>query len=114
MVVWLDAHLPPALAPWMRTMLVVDAAPLRELGLRDAEDAQIFTAAQQAQAVLMTKDSDFVDLLMRHGSPPQVILLTCGNTTNVALRTILAQAWPQVAGLLAAGEPLVEISGHAL
>ena len=114
MVVWLDAHLPPALAHWMRTMLVVDAAPLRELGLRDAEDTQIFAAARQAGAVLMTKDSDFIDLLTRQGPPPQVLWLTCGNTTNAALRKILADAWPRIAALLAAGEPLVEISGQVV
>ena len=113
MVVWTDAHLSPALAPWLRATFGVDAAPLRALGLRDAEDPTIFTAARAAGAVLMTKDSDFVELLARHGPPPQVVWLTCGNTTNAALREILATAWPRVAELLTAGEPLVEIGGRA-
>jgi predicted nuclease of predicted toxin-antitoxin system len=64
-------------------------------------------------AALMTKDGDFVDLLTRHGPPPQIIWLTCGNTTDAALRAVLATAWPRVAELLAAGEPLIEISGRA-
>lgn len=63
--------------------------------------------------MLMTKDSDFVDLVARHGPPPQIVWLTCGNTTNAALRTILGDAWPRVAELLASGEPLIEISGGA-
>jgi predicted nuclease of predicted toxin-antitoxin system len=113
-VVWTDAHLSPALAPWFRATFSVEAAPLRELGLLGAEDAAIFAAARRAGAVLMTKDSDFVDLVARHGPPPQIIWLTCGNTTNVALRAILADAWPRVAALLAVGEPLVEISGPAI
>jgi predicted nuclease of predicted toxin-antitoxin system len=111
---WTDAHLSPALAPWLQATFDVDAAPLRELGLRDAEDAVIFAAAREASAVLMTKDSDFVDLVARHGPPPQIVWLTCGNTTNATLRGILAQAWPRVAELLAAGEPLVEISERAI
>jgi len=82
------------------------------VGLRDAEDAAIFAAARAAGAVLMTKDSDFVDLVARHGPPPQIIWLTCGNTTNAALRRILTTAWPRVTDLLAAAEPLVEISGR--
>jgi predicted nuclease of predicted toxin-antitoxin system len=63
--------------------------------------------------MVLTKDSDFVDLVARHGPPPQIVWLTCGNTTNAALREILAAAWPRVAALLAAGEPLIEISGRA-
>lgn len=114
MVVWTDAHLSPALAPWLHATFGVEAMALRDLGLRDAEDAVVFTAARQAGAVLVTKDSDFIDLLTQHGAPPQVIWLTCGNTGNAALRVILAEGWPRIARLLAAGEPLVEISGRAI
>jgi predicted nuclease of predicted toxin-antitoxin system len=92
MLVWTDAHLSPALAPWLRHTFGIQAFALRELGLRDAEDMAIFTAARGAGAVLMTKDSDFVDLLTRHGPPPQVLWLTCGNTANATLRVILAAA----------------------
>ena len=113
MVVWTDAHLSPALAPWLRATFGVEAAPLRDLGLRDAEDQAIFAAARTAGAVVITKDSDFVDLVSRLGPPPQIVWLTCGNTTNAALREILGEAWPRVADLLAAGEPLVEISERA-
>jgi predicted nuclease of predicted toxin-antitoxin system len=112
-VVWTDAHLSPALAGWLRATFGVEAVPLRELGLRDAEDAAIFAAARAAGAVLVTKDSDFVDLVTRYGPPPQIIWLTCGNTTNAALRVLLARAWPKLAELLGSGEPLVEVSGRS-
>jgi predicted nuclease of predicted toxin-antitoxin system len=59
----------------------------------------------------MTKDSDFVELVNARGMPPQVIWLTCGNTTNVRLREILAQALPSAIKLLKSGEAVVEISG---
>jgi predicted nuclease of predicted toxin-antitoxin system len=111
-IVWTDAHLSPAHALWLRASLAVEATPLRKLGLRDAEDAQIFSAARDAGAVVITKDSDFVELVTRHGPPPQIVWLTCGNTTNEALRAILADAWPRVQALLDAGEPLVEITGR--
>lgn len=113
MLLWIDAHLSPALAPWLRTTFGVEAVPLRELGLRDAEDVTIFSQARAAGAVLLTKDSDFVELVSRHGSPPQILWLTCGNTSNVALQWILAHAWTRAAELLLAGEPLVEISERA-
>ncbi len=111
MVVWVDAQLSPALAGWLRQAFGPDAAAVRDLGLRDAEDPTIFARARAAGAVVLTKDSDFVDLLARHGPPPQVVWLTCGNTGNAALRALLATAWPRAAALLAAGEPLVEVSG---
>lgn len=114
MLVWTDAHLSPALAPWLRATFGVEAVPVRELGLREAEDPVIFAAAREAKAVVLTKDSDFVDLLTRYGPPPQILWLTCGNTSNAALRRILAEAWPRIAELLDRGEPLVELSGRAI
>lgn len=113
MVVWIDAQLAPALAVWFRDSVGVTALAVRDLQLRDAEDAVIFHAAREAGAVVLTKDADFVTLLARHGPPPQIVWLTCGNTSNRALRELLTTAWPRVATLLAAGEPLVEISARA-
>ncbi len=113
MVVWIDAQLAPALADWFRDTVGVTALAVRDLQLRDAEDPVIFHAAREAGAVVLTKDADFVTLLARHGPPPQIVWLTCGNTTNRALRELLTTAWPRAAALLTAGEPLVEISARA-
>ncbi len=67
-------------------------------------------AARQASAIVVTKDIDFLHLLERLGPPPQVVWITCGNTSNARLRQILTTAWPAAKLLLARGEPLVEIS----
>ena len=82
-----------------------------DIGLRDAEDQDIFTAAKARDAVVMTKDRDFVELVQRHGSPPRVIWLACGNTSNSRLRDILGMTLADALDLVRAGEPLVEISG---
>jgi predicted nuclease of predicted toxin-antitoxin system len=111
MTIWVDAHLSPAIATWISTTLEIEAVALRDLGLRDAEDTEIFQVAKAQRAILMTKDSDFVDLVERFGSPPQIIWLTCGNTSNARLREILSETLPRALELLAAGETLVEISG---
>ncbi|MCC6773409.1 MAG: DUF5615 family PIN-like protein [Gemmatimonadaceae bacterium] len=113
MVVWIDAQLAPALAVWLREAFGVAALAVRDLQLRDAEDPVIFQAARDAGAVVLTKDADFVTLVGRHGPPPQIVWLTCGNTSNRALRELLTTAWPRVVVLLEAGEPLVEISARA-
>jgi predicted nuclease of predicted toxin-antitoxin system len=111
--VWVDAQLSPALAAWLRAAFAVDAHALRDLALRDAEDQTIFDQARTASAIVVTKDRDFVDLVTRYGPPPQIVWLTCGNTSNVFLRELLVAAWPRAAALLEAGEPLVEIGGMA-
>jgi predicted nuclease of predicted toxin-antitoxin system len=82
---------------------------LRDLGLRDANDSEIFFAARVAGTVVMTKDSDFVTLIERHGAPPSIIWLTCGNTSNVCQQEILRVALPQAITLLESGEHPVEI-----
>jgi predicted nuclease of predicted toxin-antitoxin system len=107
--IWLDAQLPPGIAPWIRETFQVEAVALRDLGLRDADDNEIYQAARQVSAVVMTKDSDFVDLLDRLGPPPQVIWITCGNTTNARLREVLGATLTEALRLLEAGERLVEI-----
>jgi len=107
--VWVDAQLPPALAGWLRDEHQVDAHHVEELDLRAASDRRIFSAASEAGAVVMTKDSDFVGLVQQRGAPPQVLWLRLGNTSNRDLRRIVLSAWPDAAALLAGGEPLVEI-----
>ncbi|PZO57655.1 MAG: hypothetical protein DCF15_06625 [Phormidesmis priestleyi] len=111
MTIWVDAHLSPGISVWIYNTLRIEAIALRDLGLRDAEDTEIFESAKTQQAIVMTKDSDFVDLVERLGSPPQIIWLTCGNTSNARLRYILIKTLPRALELLASGEALVEISG---
>jgi predicted nuclease of predicted toxin-antitoxin system len=110
MNIWIDAQLPPILASWLNTTFEVNAVALRDFGLRDAKDVEIFEAARVANAVIMTKDSDFVDLVCRLGSPPQILWLTCGNVTNRNLRQLLIVTFPDALERLRQGEIIVEIS----
>ena len=63
MTIWLDAQLSPVMAEWITDNFNVTAFSLRDLGLRDAIDSEIFFAAKKQNAVALTKDSDFVKLL---------------------------------------------------
>jgi len=111
MKIWLDAQLPPSLAPWISSTFSVTCHAVRDLGLRDADDRTIFQAARDAgDVVIFSKDSDFVDLVLRHGPPPQILWLTCGNVTNRRLRSLLQDIFPDAMTLLAAGNAIVEIS----
>ena len=110
MKLWLDAQLSPAMASWIVEHFAIEAVPVRDVGLRDASDVEIFKAAKRAGVTLMTKDSDFSHLIERLGSPPQIIWLSCGNTSNERLREIFQKTLRNAVVLLEAGEALVEIS----
>ena len=109
MILWIDAQLSPALAPWIEERFAVGTYSVKRLGYRDAEDPDIFRAAREAGAVVMTKDSDFVSLLEQRGPPPQILWITLGNTSNARMREVLERLLPSALELLRSGEPLVEI-----
>jgi predicted nuclease of predicted toxin-antitoxin system len=109
MILWVDAQLSPKLAPWLQLTFGVSALPVRDLGLLDGNDREIFLAARERQATIITKDSDFVGLLESLGPPPKIILLTCGNTSNAILRSVLAKSLPRAMEFLETDEVLVEI-----
>lgn len=112
MKLWIDAQLSPALAKWISEKFAdIQATAVRDLGLRDAEDSVIFFSAREADAVVMTKDSDFLELQKRHGAPPKIIWVTCGNTSNTALKSILLGSLQKAVDLLESGEMLVEFTG---
>ena len=110
MKIWIDAQLPPNLASWLTNNFNLEASALRDLEPRDAQDTEIFEAARITNAVIMTKDSDFIDLVCRLGTPPQILWLTCGNVTNRNLRRLLTATLPDALELLLQGNAIVEIS----
>jgi predicted nuclease of predicted toxin-antitoxin system len=108
--IWIDAQLSPALALWITQTFGINAVALRDIGLRDETDRYIFLAAKQQSTIVVTKDADFVRLLEQLGPPPQIIWITCGNTSNARLRTLLQTALPKALEFLSGGESLVEVS----
>lgn len=109
MILWLDAQLPPPVAAWVKATFGIEACAVRDLGLRDAKDSEIFQAARVAEVVVMTKDSDFVEMLQRLGPPPKVLWLTCGNTSNARLREILSRRLPTAVVRLDSEENSIEV-----
>ena len=112
-MIWVDAHISPAVAKWISAELGHPACSVRDLGQRNAKDKDIFAAARQASAIVMTKDSDFAEMVERLGPPPSVIWLTCGNTSNTALRGLLNTTLPKALELISKDDKLVEISGKS-
>jgi len=97
------------LCPWITRLFAVEAVHVRDLNLREADDPEIFDLARDAEVTVFTKDEDFVDLVRRLGTPPQVLWLRCGNMSNARLKDVLGRTLPDAIALLHHGEPIVEI-----
>ena len=113
MKIWLDAQISPVLARWLETRFDIQAQAVRDVGHHGSEDVEIFAAAKAADAVVMTKDSDFVRMVETRGAPPHVIWITCGNTSNQHLMSVLDRVFDEALRLIDRGEPVVEISDAA-
>jgi predicted nuclease of predicted toxin-antitoxin system len=108
-MIWIDAQMSPAIAVWITANFPVEALALRDVGLRDAEDREIFLGARKQLAIVITKDSDFVTLQNELGAAPKIIWITCGNTSNARLKEILSATLSEALKLLDAGEDLIEV-----
>jgi predicted nuclease of predicted toxin-antitoxin system len=110
MTIWIDAHLSPSLAAWInRNYPQIQARSISSLNLQYADDRTIFESAKIAASVIMSKDSDFLKLVDQFGPPPQIIWITCGNTSNARMREILEKSLQKAMNILQSGEPVVEI-----
>ena len=66
--------------------LYSESLHVRDLGLESTEDSLVWEHAKSVPLVIVTKDSDFVQLSSRLGHPPKVIWVRLGNvpTSDVA------------------------------
>ena len=88
----------------------METCALRDLHLGDAEDEQIFQQARHQGIIIISKDSEFVEMALRLEIPPQHLWFTCGNVTNRRLQNLLTQVFLQAQQLLVSGESVVEIA----
>ena len=103
-----DAQLPPALARWLADQ-GCPSEHVFQVGLATADDPGIWTYAVSAQAVLITKDEDFLAIRSAAGTGPAVVWLRIGNATNRVLIGWFAARFPAVLAALGAGELIVEV-----
>jgi predicted nuclease of predicted toxin-antitoxin system len=105
----IDQQLPPALAAWLRNQ-GLDAAHVRDVNLSRAPDREILAWAERDQAVIVSRDEDFVHMI-RESADARLVWVRLGNCANADLIAAVGKAWPEIASRLAAGERLVELRG---
>lgn len=81
----IDAQLRPGLTEWLRNQ-GHEAEHVGDVGLRDAEDSEIWVRALGEGSVIVTKDEDFAERAAHSERSPRIVWLRVGNTTNVALK----------------------------
>ena len=106
---WVDANISETLCSTITRLAAVDAQSLGSLGLNTARDVDLFRRFNGAGDVIVTKDEDFLDLVIRLGPPPQILLVTTGNGSNRSMRTVFERVFLSALQKLKAGEPIVEI-----
>lgn len=65
------------------------AAQIKELGLVDATDREIWEYAKDNSYSIVTFDADFSDLSTLLGFPPKIVWLRSGNTVTSNLEKLL-------------------------
>lgn len=58
---------------------------VKQLGLVDASDLEIWNYAYKNNYTVVTFDSDFIELANLKGSPPKIIWLRFGNASNLKI-----------------------------
>jgi predicted nuclease of predicted toxin-antitoxin system len=108
MMFLVDAQLPPALVIWLQEH-GHSAQHVDEVGLREAEDVDIWNYALSTGASVITKDEDFAERTTRTSGGPPIIWLRIGNSTNRTLIHWLLPRWQDILLLLKAGNRLIEV-----
>jgi predicted nuclease of predicted toxin-antitoxin system len=83
-----DQNLSPRL-PRLILDLYPDSLHVREIGLRDASDSEIWEYARKNGFVIVSKDSDFQQRSLLYGHPPKFVWLRVGNCPVKAIEEVL-------------------------
>lgn len=58
---------------------------VRELGLENTKDIEIWNFAKSSGFIVVTFDIDFIDIAVLKGIPPSIICLRTGNTSTIQI-----------------------------
>jgi predicted nuclease of predicted toxin-antitoxin system len=108
MKVLVDNELPPALARLL-SELDLDCHHVQELGMDSWTDRQIWRHAVAEGFVLVSKDSDFVDLAKSSDDQVSVVWVRFGNCRTKELLASFRTLWPEITKRIEAGETVIEL-----
>jgi len=84
--IWLDCNLSPIIAKWMKEFTGWNVKSSFILQFSGLNDLDIYNKAKKhGNVILISKDTDFPELISRLGYPPKLIKLQIGNCDNKVL-----------------------------
>jgi predicted nuclease of predicted toxin-antitoxin system len=104
-----DAQLPPDLVRYLNAK-GHEAEHVQAIWDRPATDNEILAFAIERAAVIVTKDSDFIEAADRGNPRTQIVWIRIGNVSNAGLRQVLDGVFAELLDALEAGEHLVEVT----
>lgn len=88
--IWLDANISPIIAKWIKDELDLTAKSAYTLELLYNTDLEIYHQARSwGKIILISKDTDFSEIITRLGGPPKLINIKIGNCDNRQLWSVL-------------------------
>ncbi len=106
-----DAQISPAIAAWInRTFPNHTASSLISHDLRHGTDSEVFAKAIELDAVLVTKDSDFIQRCEQAQNPPRILWIRVGNSSNAHMQQVLGRNMDTLVKLFQSGEIIVEVT----
>lgn len=99
--IWLDTNISPIIAKWMMEHTGMTVKSSYSLSFKETQDIDIYNAAKEyGNVILVSKDSDFSELVTRLGSPPKLINIRFGNCDNRKFWSILQPKIMEAVNLL--------------
>jgi predicted nuclease of predicted toxin-antitoxin system len=103
-----DAQLPPALVA-----LLVEhghvAEHVTDIGPGDARDSDLWRYALEHEAVIVTKDEGFADMVAIASNSPSVVWVRVGNTRRALLVAWFEPLSEQIVTMVESGDRLIEL-----
>ncbi len=103
-----DAQLPPALVQLLREH-DHEAEHVTDIGPADMSDRDIWRYALEHDAVIVTKDEDFADMVATGRESPAVVWVRVGNTRRAVLLAWFDPLIEQIVDMVGSGDRLIEL-----
>jgi predicted nuclease of predicted toxin-antitoxin system len=103
-----DNQLPVTLARYLEAR-GFDGQHVLEIGLAEAEDAEICRYAESQDRVVISKDEDFIYQAKRPTSKVRVVWVRLGNCRTPALLAAFERSWFDIESCLNAGDRIIEL-----
>ena len=81
--IWIDVHISPVIAKWMKEFTGEEVKSAYVLSIQNLVDIEVYRMAKSSgKIIILSKDSDFSELISRLGSPPKLITIHKGNAVT--------------------------------